>query len=194
MPDSQALDRTRPGDRRVRRATMLVAGLALTGFVGLTAGCGSDGVDLPDPSASASLPTALPTALPSGLPTALPTALPSSLSTSIPGVGKVDSVTGAAALRGTNVPTDFPVPPGAAVKVGTTTGKSSTVTLSGVSSDRVAAFYRTALPRAGYRITSDVGIPGVARALAFDGHSVTGSIGAAGLGQSNAIAIVFTKH
>ncbi|WP_261562616.1 hypothetical protein [Frankia tisae] len=191
MPDSQALDATpldatRPGVRRVRRATVLVAGLALTGFVGLTAGCGSDGGDVPGPSASASLPTALPSGL--------PTALPSSLSTSIPGVGKADAVTGAAALHGTNVPADFPVPPGATVKVGTTTGKSSTVTLSGVSSDRVAAFYRTALPQAGYRITSDVGIPGVARALAFDGHSVTGSIGAAGLGQSNAIAIVFTKH
>jgi hypothetical protein len=103
-------------------------------------------------------------------------------------------VTGPAALRGTNVPADFPVPPGAGVQVGTTTGKTSTVTLSGVSSDRVAAFYRSALPPAGYRITSDVGIPGVARALAFTGHGVTGSLGAAGLGQSNAIAIVFTKN
>jgi hypothetical protein len=198
MRDSQPHDASGPRTGPVSRLGTLVAGLAIVGLAGMTAACGSDGPSVPTPNPSVSLPTALPTSLPTALPTALPTslptALPTALATSIPGVGRIDAVTGSAALRGTNVPADFPVPPGASVKVGTTTGKASTVTLSGVTSDRATTFYRGALPPAGYRITSDVGFGSITHAISFTGHGVTGSIGAAGVGQSNAVAIVFTKQ
>ncbi|SNQ46663.1 PT repeat protein [Frankia canadensis] len=194
MRDSQALEAAHRSPRPTRhRAAVIAAGLALAGLAGLTAGCGSDGTDLPTTGAT-SLPSGLPTALPTGLPTALPTGLPTGLPSSIPGVGRIGAATGADALKGTNVPADFPIPPGAKVKVGTTTGRTSTVTLTGVDGDKAAAFYRTALPQAGYRITQDVGVGGVARAMSFTGHGITGSIGSAGIGQADASALVFTRQ
>ncbi len=184
--ENLTLDEPRRGIRSGRTMTLL-PGLVLAGMVALTAGCGgSDDVGVPPSVSTPTLPTSIPTALPSGLPTSLPT--------SLPGVGRIDAVSGADALRGTNVPPDFPVPPGATVKVGTTTGKTSTVTLDGVSSDGVATFYRQTLPGAGYKITTDVGIPGVARAIQFNGHGVNGSIGAAGVGNTDGVAVVFTKQ
>ncbi|CAO5181521.1 PT repeat protein [Frankia sp. AiPs1] len=177
------------------RAGSVVAGVALAGLAALTSGCGSSGSDGGSPAtpgASVGLPTALPTSLPS-LPTGLPTSLPSSVGASIPGVGRIDAATGANALRGTNVPADFPVPPSAKVRVGTTTGKTSTVTLTGVSSDQVTSFYRGALPAAGYTITSDAGIGGVARTIGFTGHGVRGSISSAGYGGTGGVAILFAK-
>ncbi|ABW10298.1 conserved hypothetical protein [Parafrankia sp. EAN1pec] len=178
---------------RVCRGRLLAVGMAAVAAVTL-AGCnGSDG-DLDVPRPSASLPTGLPTSLPSGLPTSLPTAIPTALPTSLPGVGRVDTATGAEALRGTNIPPDFPIPPGATVKVGTTTGSRSTFTMEGVDSDAARAFYRQALPAAGYEITRDVGVAGIASSIEFRGKGVTGTIGAAGVGSANAIAVVFQKQ
>lgn len=177
------------GRGAVPRLGTLALGAALVAGVGLSAGCNSDGTDLPTPSASITLPTGLPTSLPTSLPTGLPTSLP----TSIPGVGKIGAATGADALKGTNVPADFPVPPGAKVEVGATLGGTSTVTLTGVSAEQTASFYRSALPTAGYKITGDTPA-GAAHALSFTGHGISGAIGTAGIGRSDGTAIIFNKR
>ncbi len=191
MRDSQALDASRPRIGPPPRLAALLTGLALAGVVGLTAGCGPDGSDgATTPGPSASLPSSLASALPTGLPTSLPTAL----STSLPGVGRIDGATGADALKGTNVPADFPIPPGAKVKLGASLAGTSTVTLTGLTPDAIAAFYRTALPAAGYKITSDTAGGATAHVLAFSGHGVTGGIGTAGFGQSQGTALLFSKQ
>ncbi|MCK9897852.1 hypothetical protein [Frankia sp. AgB32] len=195
MRDSQALDASRPRIGPPPRLAALLTGLALAGLVGLTAGCGPDGSDgTPTSAPSASLPSSLASALPTGLPTGLPTALPSALATSLPGVGRIDGATGADALKGTNVPADFPIPPGAKVKVGASIGSASTVTLTGVTPASTADFYRSALPSAGYKITSDAPAGATAHAIAFTGHGVTGGIGSGGFGQTNGTVIVFSKQ
>ncbi|MCM3883468.1 hypothetical protein [Frankia sp. R82] len=178
------------------RTGRIVAGIALVGMAALASGCnsgGSDGVDGSAPSPSASTQLGLPTALPTSLASRLPTALPSSVGASIPGVGRLDAVTGAGALHGTNVPADFPVPPNAKAKVGTSAGATSTVALTGVPTEEMVTFYRRALPAAGYTITSDVGVGGVAHSISFTGHGVKGGLGSVGVGGSGGLAIVFAK-
>ncbi|WP_018634601.1 hypothetical protein [Parafrankia elaeagni] len=197
---------TRTQIRRVvggGRGPRLLVAMGVAAAAVTLAGCGGDGDaldDIPQPSVStrptlpadlsSALPTGIPTSLPSGIPTVVPTAVP----TSLPGVGRIDTATGADALKGTNIPPGFPVPPGATVEVGATGGSHSTVTMRGVSSDAVRTFYRQALPAAGYEITSDVGVPGVASSLGFRGNGVTGTIGAAGSGSTNGVAVVFEKQ
>ncbi|CUU58676.1 hypothetical protein Ga0074812_12152 [Parafrankia irregularis] len=191
------------GDRtmeRGRRGTrLLAAGAAAAAAVAL-AGCGGgDSLDdLPTPSVPASLPdgarSGLPTALPTGLASLLPSGIPTGVPTSLPGVGTVDTATGADALKGTNVPSGFPVPPKATVEVGATAGSHSTVTMRGVDQDEVRTFYRQALPAAGYEITSDTEVRGIANTMAFKGHGVTGTIAAASLGSANTITVLFEKQ
>ncbi|WP_322747652.1 MULTISPECIES: hypothetical protein [unclassified Frankia] len=101
---------------------------------------------------------------------------------------------GADALKEPNVPAGFPIPPGAKVNGGTAGTSQSTVALTGVSDTAVAKFYRTALPAAGYTITSDNQIPGLATAMGFSGHGVTGTIDAAGVGSANGAIITFRKE
>ncbi|WP_445548615.1 hypothetical protein [Frankia sp. CiP1_Cm_nod2] len=139
------------------------------------------------PSGSVSLPGGLPTSLPTGLPTALP-----SISASLPGGGQV--ATGRDALKAANVPADFPIPPGAEVGAGTSRNNESVLTLSGVSDNAVAAFYRQALPAAGYTITSDNQIAGLAASIAFEGHGLKGTIGTAGIGTANGTVLTFQKQ
>ncbi len=101
---------------------------------------------------------------------------------------------GADALKEPNVPAGFPIPPGAKVNGGTAGTSQSTVALTGVSDTAVTNFYRTALPAAGYTITSDNQIPGLATAMGFRGHGVTGTIDAAGVGTANGAIITFRKE
>ncbi|MCK9901059.1 hypothetical protein CC117_06240 [Parafrankia colletiae] len=193
---------TRTQTRRVvgdGRGPRLLVAVGVVAAAVTLAGCGGGGDaldDIPRPSVSArpTLPADLSSALPTGIPTSLPSGIPTAVPTSLPGVGRVDTATGADALKGTNIPPGFPVPPGATVKVGATGGSRSTVTMQGVSSDAVRTFYRQALPAAGYEITSDVGVPGVASSLGFRGNGVTGTIGAAGSGSTNGVAVVFEKQ
>ncbi|ONH38059.1 hypothetical protein BL254_01070 [Protofrankia sp. BMG5.30] len=139
------------------------------------------------PTGSVTLPSGLPTSLPTGLPTALP-----SISASLPGGGQV--ATGRDALKAANVPEDFPIPPGAEVEAGTSRNNESVLTLSGVSDNAVATFYRQALPAAGYTITSDNQIAGLAASIAFEGHGLSGTIGTAGIGTANGTILTFRKQ
>lgn len=194
MPDTQQAPPAhparpaRPARGAATRAGTIVAGLALVGLAGLTSACGPDGSSGSEATTTPSVGATPTLRLPSGLPTSLPT----SVGASVPGIGRLGAVTGADALRGTNVPADFPVPPGAKARVGTTTGGTSTVTLTGVASDSMVTFYRGALPAAGYTITSDVGL-GVAHSISFTGHGIRGGLGSVGAGGAGALELVFSK-
>lgn len=72
-------------------------------------------------------------------------------------------------------PDDFPVPPGAEVRVAT--DKSFVVVGDDVQT--VVEYYRKALPEAGYEIVSDVETAGVV-SLSFTGNGVQGTIAVAG--------------
>ncbi|WP_163550878.1 hypothetical protein [Candidatus Frankia nodulisporulans] len=196
MPDTQQAPPAhpaRPARGAATRAGTVVAGLALVGLAGLISACGPDGSSGSDATTTPSVSATPTLRLPSGLPSRLPTSLPTSVGASVPGIGRLGAVTGADALRGTNVPADFPVPPGAKARVGTTTGGTSTVTLTGVASDSMVTFYRGALPAAGYTITSDVGLGGVAHSISFTGHGIRGGLGSVGAGGAGALELVFSK-
>ncbi len=177
-----ALARSAESGRYRMAAVATGAGLALL----LVGGCGgSSGYgNATSSTASSGAPSSLPTALPTGLPTALPTGLP----------GGEQVTNGADALKEPNVPAGFPIPPGAKVNGGTSGNSQSTVVLTGVSDTAVANFYRTALSAAGYTITSDNQIPGLATAIGFRGHGVTGNIDTAGVGTSNGAILTFRKQ
>jgi hypothetical protein len=173
-------DRTRPGPtgspRRAARVGVGVAAAAAA--IVLVAACGESGDGgVAAPSVSATGSIGLPTSLPSGLPTSLPTGLPTGLLPSI---------------SGTNIPKDFPIPPGAKAEVRSVGGKDA-LSLTGVSADDALAFYRRALPGAGYKIVSDVGGGALPGGLGFTGHGVSGAVaGADSLGQS-VVLVSFVK-
>jgi hypothetical protein len=122
----------------------------------------------------------------------VPTAIPSGGYT-VPGGGVI--VGGSSALNGTNVPQNFPIPPGATARLGTTEGSRSSITLSGISSARAGDFYSGALPKAGYTITHKSKAPGgLASAMSFTGHGVKGDLGSIGAGSAQLITIVFVKQ
>jgi hypothetical protein len=95
--------------------------------------------------------------------------------------------TGAGQASG-NVLASFPIPPGATVAARNESADGVSIRLASVSADDVAAFYRQALPQAGYTILSDAQIGtggGVSvGGLRFEGHGYQGTVGsvAAGLG------------
>jgi hypothetical protein len=160
--------------RRPRLAARLGAGVAAAATVlALVGACGGDG-DADSTSSSVATPAGLPTSLPTGLPTALPSSL------SLPGLGA-------------DVPAGFPIPPGAKSEVTTVAG-GKTLRLSGVSVDRAFAFYRDALPKAGYKIVSDEpgngALPG---SLSFTGHGVTGGLSGTEVAGVTAIVVTFVK-
>lgn len=169
--------RSGPGAWYGRRVAHAAAGVAAAAVaLALVAGCGgssSDGSAVPQ----ATLPTGLPTGLPTDLPTDLPTAL-SSLASQIPDIAKV--------------PENFPIPPGAEKDV-TEVGGGETLTLTGVSAEDAFAYYRTALPKAGYEITSD-NATSFGGAISFKGKDVQGVLSGADVLGESAVAIAFTSR
>jgi hypothetical protein len=160
-----------PARRRPRLAARLGGVAAAAAVLALVGACGGDGDSTPSSVATPGLPTALPTGLPS-----LPTALPS---LSLPGLG--------------DVPAGFPIPPGAKSEVTTVAG-GKTLRLSGVSVDQAFAFYRDALPKAGYKILSDEPGNGVLPgSLSFTGHGVTGGLSGTEVAGVRAIVVTFAK-
>jgi hypothetical protein len=95
--------------------------------------------------------------------------------------------TGAGQAPG-NVLASFPIPPGATVAARNESADGVSIRLASISADDVAAFYRQALPQAGYTILGDARIGtggGVSvGGLRFEGHGYQGTVGsvAAGLG------------
>ncbi len=163
-----------PGTPHARRVARAAAGVAAVAALALAAACGGDSTqDVGLPPATAGAPTSLPASLPTGIPTALPSGL------SLPGVG------------GADVPKDFPIPPGATSGV-TAVGGTHALSLTGVPTDEAFAFYREALPKAGYKIVTDsTGSGSLPGAIGFTGHDVAGVIsGTDVLGQS-AVVVTF---
>jgi len=93
----------------------------------------------------------------------------------------------------------FPVPAGANVAENVSEGKNVIIFFGRVTPAKVASFYTTALPRAGYAITSNdvIGVSGGTEAeIVFSGHGYKGeivalsnfsetSVNIAGLGHKN---------
>jgi hypothetical protein len=161
---------TTPAARRAAAlATICVTGLSL-------AAC-SGGITTASPPASsppASSPAAATTPPASS---ASPPASPASGSggASTPATGSGTTVTVGGSL-GT-----FPIPPGAQVvaNVDNSDGQDA-IQLSGVQPSELSSFYSTALPQAGYTITSnDVASEGVVTGagIEFAGHGYKGDIG-----------------
>jgi hypothetical protein len=92
-----------------------------------------------------------------------------------------------------DIPQGFPIPPGAKQDV-TALGNGQALRLTGVSAADAFAFYRKALPGAGYKIDSDKPGSGPTPGLiSFTGHGVSGDLtGVDVAGQSN-IIISFGK-
>ena len=75
----------------------------------------------------------------------------------------------------------FPIPSGAKVVENASYGKQIAIILSSISPAKVSAFYTSALPRAGYKITSKSLATlnnSAGAAIAFAGHGYKGTIGA----------------
>jgi len=160
----------RSGRSRARGAAVSTAVAAAA--LSLLAACGSNG----------SVPgtDGVPTAIPSG-------------GYTVPGDGVV--VGGSSALEGTNVPKDFPIPPGATARLGSTNGDGSEIILSGVNSAQAGKFYSGALPKAGYTINHKSSAPGgLATAMTFTGHGVKGDLASVGAGSAQFITIIFRKQ
>jgi hypothetical protein len=100
----------------------------------------------------------------------------------------------------------FPIPPGATVVENATSNGVHDIVLSGVKPAEVSSFYSSALPQAGYTITSNTQASGGAitgTAIEFNGHGCKGDIGAAstlgitglsGLVGGNVIGITLTPQ
>jgi hypothetical protein len=87
---------------------------------------------------------------------------------------------------------DFPIPPGVRVIESQEPGEKGIV-LTGMAPDEVAAFYRSALPAAGYDITKDasVGVGGVqVVGLEFTGQGYNGKLAVV----SSAVAISLVEQ
>jgi hypothetical protein len=137
----------RPRCGRVGAAAAIIAVLV----AGLLGGCGAAGAPAPEPIPS-----------PAASSTASQTAGPS-----IP----TDGVT-LRELGFTNGPVDtFSVPAGSVVTDKVDQPNAVTVVMSAPDTPRLAAYYRTALPAAGFTITADDRANGT---LTFDGHGWTG--------------------
>jgi hypothetical protein len=72
---------------------------------------------------------------------------------------------------------NFPLPPGAKVAENVATGGKIIFFFGSVTPARVASFYASALPRAGYKVTSNTSIAGDA-AIMFTGHGYKGALDA----------------
>jgi hypothetical protein len=79
---------------------------------------------------------------------------------------------------------------------GSTNGGEIDGLLTGVEATKAIAFYRTELPKAGYKITEDdtqgAGGSSIVH-LAFAGHGFTGSISATAMGGADVVGINLTK-
>lgn len=78
-------------------------------------------------------------------------------------------------LQVSGVPGGFPVPAGAKVAENVSTSSGIGVMFSKVTPAKVESFYTQALPRAGYRITSNQSFSGI-MIMQFTGHGYKGTV------------------
>jgi hypothetical protein len=172
----------------LRRTAALATALCLGG-IGLTA-C-SGGIITPGPTRSPG---------PSSAPSSAPAA-------PLPGGGATPSVSvsnGKVTVGGSLG--SFPIPPGAEVLENVANGHTIDLVLGSVTASRVSSFYASALPRAGYTVTSNTSASGKSFAgvsIKFTGHGYQGTIGAvsgvsipgvSGLGGGDIVGVTLTAQ
>jgi hypothetical protein len=161
-------------------AACRAAALAAVCAAGLSLAACSGGITTPGAASSS----------PAGAPASSPTAAASSASATTPPVSGATGTSGATTpATGSGSGTvsvggslgTFPIPPGATVveNVDNSDGQDA-IELSGVQPSDLSSFYSTALPQAGYSISSnDVASSGVltGAGIEFTGHGYKGNIG-----------------
>lgn len=156
---------------RYRRTAMAVTTCA----AGLSLAACSAGITTAKPAASPSA-AASSHATQAAAPPPSPSRAPSS-----------PSASGARTVR-VNAPVhSFPIPAGVNVVFNDSCLKQVVLTLNPITPSRAAAFYETALPRAGYEVSSNIstGTGSGMTAIEFSGHGYTGEVAAiADLGKS----------
>jgi hypothetical protein len=152
--------------RTVVPACLLVAGVILTGC---SAKISTDDADASSSAAapSSAAPSSDPATTPGGIP--IPTVSISGLPGGGSGTGTATVPTGGAAL-----PPGFPLPPGAKVTRSADDGGEIAATLTVPDPAAATSFWKSALPRAGYTITSDESVGGFGE-IRFSGHGCGGN-------------------
>lgn len=157
--------------RTVASACVLAAGILLTGCSAKIstddAGASSSAAA---PGSGSATPTAAATTTPaaSGIP--IPTVTISGLPGGGTGSGTAAVPTGATAA----LPPGFPLPPGATVTRSVDDGGEIAATLTVADPATATSFWKSALPRAGYTITSDESVGGLGE-IRFSGHGCVGN-------------------
>lgn len=90
------------------------------------------------------------------------------------------------------IPADFPFPPGATVTVSDSKPTDATLDLAGVTPAATLAFYRQALPGAGYKFFQEGGSDGRTK-LTFTGRSQSVEILAGGTRTPELVLVIFTQ-
>jgi hypothetical protein len=141
----------------------------------------SGGISTPSaaPSSPASSPAASPTTAPSSASATTPPASATTGTSGATSPGTGPGSSGTVSVGGSLG--TFPIPPGATVveNVDNSDGQDA-IELSGVQPSDLSSFYSTALPQAGYSISSnDVASSGVltGAGIVFTGHGYKGNIG-----------------
>jgi hypothetical protein len=168
------------------RAVATAAAACLTGVSLAACSAGLIGGSTPA-SSSASSPAATSADSQAASSTSAPPTSTSSAPTGSGGTGSGNTVSVGGSIG------NFPIPPGAMGVVSATNGGMVDVVLSGVDPSTLDSFYTTALPQAGYTITSNttgsaLGISGAE--VQFTGHGYKGDIGDA----NGTIGITFTPQ
>jgi hypothetical protein len=114
--------------------------------------------------------------------------------------GATARTTGSGAQASGDVIASFPIPPGATVVARNPDSDGVNIVIASVTSQDAAAFYRQALPRAGWTITKDTQVVAgggvAATGIEFEGHGYRGSIGGAAAGgpDQNTVGISILRQ
>ncbi|ONH60188.1 hypothetical protein CcI49_12400 [Frankia sp. CcI49] len=99
---------------------------------------------------------------------------------------------GTGPLAGTIVPADFPIPPGATVTVSEAKATDATIRLEGIAPAAAVAYYRAALPGAGYKFFQEAGSEGRTK-VTFTGRSQSVQVLAGGTRTPDLVLVIFTQ-
>ncbi|MBE3205579.1 hypothetical protein IHE48_32375 [Frankia sp. CH37] len=99
---------------------------------------------------------------------------------------------GTGPLAGTIVPADFPIPPGATVTVSEAKATDATIRLERIAPAAAVAYYRAALPGAGYKFFQEAGSEGRTK-VTFTGRSQSVQVLAGGTRTPDLVLVIFTQ-
>lgn len=157
--------------RTVVSACLLVAGVVLTGCSAkITTDNAGASSSAAAPGSGSATPGGGPTTTPAASGVPIPTVTITGLPGGGTGTGTAAVPTGGAAA----LPPGFPLPPGAKVTRSADDGGEIAATLTVPDPAAATSFWKSALPRAGYTVTSDQSVAGFGE-IRFSGHGCVGN-------------------